>query len=210
LSEDDTYRCNDTSPIWNIIAVERPGGPALPVIRDFDLSGYVTLRHPWFGKVFAAEFAGSPIAVEVLAQVQRTRSLFTRDLLDQTRSAFAGRKAAAYAALAAATIDEDGRRAATAYLDAFFGAIETDPDFYRPVVAVDGARAYLDAEQETPMCEASVVPRGTPVSEPVERRGAMIRVRLLDVLWHWSERCDAVRRGPVWIPAAAVSSAYPN
>jgi hypothetical protein len=202
----DTYRCNDTTPIWNVNGFVRPDGTAVPVMADFDLSGIVTLGHPWFKKVFTHAFADSPAAVEVLAQVQRTRSLFPRDLLDATRRALIERKAAAYAALAASPIDPDGRRAARAYMDAFFEAIATDEAFYRPVI-VTSTRAFLDARRTRPACDTAAAV-GTPVLAK-HTEGELSQVVVLDALWHWSEKCEPTRLNPIWVPTAAISRDYP-
>jgi hypothetical protein len=208
MTAGDTYRCNDTTPLWNVMAVHR-GGRTVPVIHDFDIAGLVVGRHLWFGKVFNASFATSEPAVEVLAQVQRTRSLFPRRLLDATRRDFSGRKNSAYQALAASTVDEDGRQRIRLYLDAFFGAIEADDAFYRPVIIDRDARMYADDSRREPLCGDGLMPVGTPVSAPLETRGDMAKVFVLDALWHWSEQCEAVRREPVWIPAGAMGTDYP-
>ncbi len=73
--------------------------------------------------------------IEVLGQVQRTRALFPRDVLDAARARFMGRKAEAYRVLHDAVLDEGGRRRIQEYLDGFFNAIGSDTAFYRPVVA---------------------------------------------------------------------------
>jgi hypothetical protein len=61
----------------------------------------------------------SEAAPEVLAQLQRARTLFTRAQLDATRSEFMRHKEEAYAALTEAQLDDAGRRHAAAHLDAF-------------------------------------------------------------------------------------------
>ncbi len=78
MSPRDTYRCNDTTPIWNVLGFIKSEGMAVPVMHDFDIAGMVTTRHTWFGKVFNRAFAESEAEVEVLAQVQRTRSVSSR------------------------------------------------------------------------------------------------------------------------------------
>jgi hypothetical protein len=208
MAPNDTYRCNDTTPIWNVLGLIRPQGMAVPLIHDFDISGIVTTRHIWFDKVFNAAFAPTEAEVEVLAQVQRTRSVFPRDLLDATRAELVGRKAAAYQALADSPLDDEGRTAARKYLDAFFRAIETDEAFYRPMIVL-GTPVYLDAAATRPACPEEA-PAGTPVTAPVETSGDKSRVVLLDALWQWAEKCEAVRVNPVWIPTAAISPSYPQ
>jgi hypothetical protein len=56
------------------------------------------------------------------------------------------------------------------------------------------------------------VPVGTPVGEPLERQGDLVRVRLLDALWHWTPpaECKVIHQQPVWIPAAAVDTNFPR
>jgi hypothetical protein len=208
MSPRDTYRCNDTTPIWNVLGLMRADGTAVPVIHDFDIAGMVTTRHPWFSRVFNRAYAGSEAEVEVLAQVQRTRSVFPRDVLDSNRRELAGRKAAAYRALEESPMDEGGRTAARAYLDAFFAAIETDESFYRPVI-VARTPVFLDAEGSRTACrdEAAV---GTPVGPALETVGDRTRVVVLDALWQWAEKCEAVRLNPVWVPTAVISAAYPR
>jgi hypothetical protein len=206
----DKYRCNDTNPIWNTTGVEREGGKALPIVQDFDLAGMVTGRHIWFHEVFNEAFAGSQAEVEVLAQVQRTRSLFARAELDQARAAFVERKPKAYEVVSQSLVDEEGRRLARLYLDAFFAAIESDQAFYRPVVIAKDARMYADAARAQPMCGTGTVPAGTPVSAPLESAGNMLRVMVLDALWSLPRRCEAVRKNAVWIQSDAIGSDYPR
>jgi hypothetical protein len=71
----DRYRCDDYKPLWNVIAFERPNGETALLASDFDLAGVVVGRHAWFSKVYNAGFlpSPSPIAIEVLSLVQRTR-----------------------------------------------------------------------------------------------------------------------------------------
>ena len=208
MSPRDTYRCNDTTPIWNMVGVIKPEGMAVPVIHDFDIAGMVTTRHIWFGKVFNRAFAPSEAEIEVLAQVQRTRSVFPRDLLDATRSDLVGRKAAAYQVLGDSAMDDAGRQTAKAYLDAFFAAIETDEAFYRPVI-VARTPIYLDADGSRPAC-TDEAPAGTPVGPALETAGELSRIVPLDALWQWAEKCEAVRLNPVWVPTAVISSRYPQ
>jgi hypothetical protein len=207
MSPRDTYRCNDTTPIWNVLGFIKSAGMAVPVIHDFDIAGMVTTRHTWFGKVFNRAFAESEAEVEVLAQVQRTRSVFPRDLLDATRRDLIRRKAAAYEALADSPMDDAGRAAARSYLDAFFRAIEGDEAFYRPVI-VARTRVLANAAASRPACPEQAPP-GTPVSEPLETSGDKSRVVLLDALWQWAEKCEAVRLNPVWVPKEVISGDYP-
>ena len=207
MSPTDMYRCNDTTPLWNVLGLIRSDRMALPLIHDFDIAGMVTTRHSWFSKVFNRAFAESEADVEVLAQVQRTRSVFPRDLLDATRRELVGRKSAAYQALADSSMDDTGRTAAKSYLDAFFEAIETDEAFYRPVL-VARTPVWSDQAASRPACEAEA-PAGTPVSAPIETSGDKSRVVVLDALWQWAEQCEAIRLNPVWIPTGAISARYP-
>jgi hypothetical protein len=207
MSPTDMYRCNDTTPIWNVLGLIRSEGMALPVIHDFDIAGMVTTRHTWFNKVFNRAFAESEAQVEVLAQVQRTRSVFPRDLLDATRRDLAGRKPAAYQALADSPMDDIGRTAARHYLDAFFEAIESDDAFYRPVI-VARTPILTDATGSRTAC-AEEAPPGTPVSGVLETSGDKSRIVVLDALWQWAEKCEAVRLNPVWVPTAVISENHP-
>jgi hypothetical protein len=104
-------------------------------------------------------------------------------------------------------MDEAGRKAAQGYLDAFFAAIETDASFYRPVL-VARTPVWTDQGASRPACDQEA-PAGTPVSAPLEASGDKSRVIVLDALWQWAEKCEAVRLHPVWVPTAAISAAYP-
>ena len=211
---DDTYRCDARRPLWNIMAFAPKDGRAFPVMYDFDIAGMVVGRHRWFPEIFFDRFDGrSAPAVEVLAQVQHTRAVFPRAVLDATRRAFSDRKAAAFAALRDATLDAEGRRVAEAYMNGFFDAIASDEQFYAAVVLRSGERIYLDAGRTKPACPRdSTAPPGTLVGRPVGTDGTMINAPILDVQWKWTApapRCDAVHRGPVWIDRAAVGTDYP-
>jgi hypothetical protein len=210
----DHYRCDDRHPLWNMLALVRDSGPALPVIYDFDLSGFVVPRHIWFTQAFSEEFlpSRSRLEVEVLSQLQRTRSLFPRELLDATRKHFLDRKGDAFRAVHEAVVDDAGRQLAQGYLTAFYQFLGDD-EFYRPVVIANGARAFLDVAQTCPACGASSqVPVGTVVGEPLERNGTLVKVRLLDVLWEWAPptECKTIHQQPVWIRADAIGSRYPD
>lgn len=172
----DTYRCNDTNPLWNLMGVQRSGEKALPVMQDFDLAGMVTGRHVWFKEVLTPGFAKTEAEVEVLAQVQRMRTLFVRAELDRVRASFVQRKEKAYDTLQRSVIDEQGRGFARAYLDAFFSAIESDESYYRPVVTAEKAILYADAGKRQPVCGTGVVKQGTPVGEPLEKADGMVKV----------------------------------
>src|SRR5262245_43117767 len=214
MTADDTYRCNARHPLWNIAAAAMDGGHARPLMYDFDVSGMVTGRHPWFNDVLTADFvpSRSQAEVEVLTQVQRTRSLFPRADLDAARAEFVAKKSAAYQTLERATLDAAGRQNAKRYLDAFFAAIASDSAFYRPVVVARGTKLYADASR-TPLCAAAGdVPIGTPVSEPMKKDGDLAQVMMLDALWHWqpAARCPAVRQAPVWIESSSIGSEYPK
>lgn len=210
MTPDDTYRCNDTTPLWNILWLTKSDGSAIPVMYDFDLAGFVTLRHPWFSKRFNSGFARSEPEIEVLSQVQHARSMFPREVLDPTRADFVGRKAAAYSVLDDSPMDDEGRAGAKAYLDAFFAAIESDQAFYRPVVTATGTRVFADAASTQPVCGNGSVPVGTPVSAAVETNGQMSKVVVLDALWHFADRCDVIRTSPVWIATSAIGKEYPK
>jgi hypothetical protein len=181
---------------------------------DFDVAGIVSGRHPWFHDVFSTSFrrASSEPEIEVIAQLQRTRSLFTRSELDSARTDFIGRKQQVYQVLDAATLDADGREIARRYLYSFYAQIESDDIFYGPVVVARNARAYAAADGG-PVCgNLSVVPVGTPVSDPMQTAGGRVQVTLLDALWHWAPpaKCGAVRNGPVWLDASAIGRDFPR
>ena len=214
MTADDQYRCDARHPLWNIVAASGAGGRARPLMYDFDVSGIVTGRHLWFKDVLNTGFvpSRSEAEVEVLAQVQRARSLFSRRDLNAARAEFVAKKSAAYQALDSATLDPSGKTNAKRYLDSFFAAIESDAAFYRPVVVATGAKLYADANR-APLCGASGdVPVGTPVSAPLKNEGDLAQVMVLDALWHWqpAAKCPAARQGPVWIEAASIGSEYPK
>jgi hypothetical protein len=211
----DIYRCDDRHPLWNVLAFARADGRTVPLIYDFDLSGPVVGRHVWFNQVFDADYVdpASSVDVEVQAQVQRTRSLFDRALLDDTRARFVAARPQIEAAIDNSPADAHGKDHAHAYITAFFRNIESDEAFYRPVVVEGEHIAALDFEGKRPVCgESSTVPAGTPVSAPLETREGRVRVRLLDALWQWTgpQRCDAVHTQAVWIDAAAIGTNYPR
>jgi hypothetical protein len=219
---DDTYRCDARQILWNVSALGRANGRAIPLMYDFDVTGMVAGRHGWFPRVFDEGFAPSRSRpeIEVVSQVQRTRSLFARAQLDATRASFVDRKAAAYNVLERAEVDPQGKATIKAYMDAFFGAIEADEAFYRPVVTRPSVTAFADAAHTRPVC-AVTVPPGTLVAEADggataddqgHTAGAMAHVRVLDVLWGWAmnRRCDALRSEAVWIDQSAISVKYPQ
>jgi hypothetical protein len=211
----DTYRCDDRHALWNITAAVDADGRSRPVMYDFDVSGMVAGRHRWLKDVLNTAFvtSGSPVEVEVVSQVQRTRSLFNRGVLDAARQRFQQRKADVYRALESATVDARGRDQIKQYLDAFYTAIGSDDAFYRPVITVKGATAFADAVGNAPVCvNNSVIPVGTPVSEPIEQHGQRVKVSILDALWNWAPpiKCDAIHNGAVWVEASAISTDYPS
>ena len=210
----DSYRCDAQHPLWNVTAAVGADGRARPLMYDFDVSGMVAGQHRWFKDVFNVAFVStsSPIDVEVLSQVQRTRTLFDRSVLDSTRQRFVQRKADAHRIVESATLDARGRQQITRYLDAFYEAIGSDEAFYRPVVTAKGTVAFADASGNSPACPArSTIPIGTPVSEPIETSGPRVKVMLLDALWHWAPpvKCDGIHAGAVWISADAIGDDFP-
>ena len=212
FAPDDIYRCNEPRPLWNILAFARAGGRAALLMKDFDLAGTVVGHHPWFNTVFNAAFvpSRSETAVDVIAQVQRARSLFGRAKLDSLRRDFLGRKAAAYRAVETADVDENGRALARAHLDAFYDAI-SDTGFYRPVVARTDVQVYRDASRSDEACGPKDTARvGTPVNT-IQKSGQMSQVLLLDAMWRWAAKdpCHAILNGPVWIETASITSQFP-
>jgi hypothetical protein len=213
FSADDVYRCNQSKPVWNVLAFDKGGSAAL-VMKDLDLAGVVVGRHPWFDTVWNRAFvpSRSPIEIEVLSQVQRTRSLFPRETLDALRRRFVGRREAILAAIRNAAVDPGGRDLARAYVENFFAAIGDDRAFYRPVVARPDVLVYMDAQRTREACGPKDVMRpGTPVNE-VQRSGPMSQVVILDAMWRWASRneCNNVQDGPVWIAADAITTDFPQ
>jgi len=212
FTPDDTYRCDATKPLWNVLAFERGGGATL-MMKDLDLAGVVAGRHGWFDTVWNRAFAtsGTPAEIEVLSQVQRTRALFARDTLDAVRRRFMERHDAVLAAIQQAQVDPAGRDGARAYADSFFSAIADDRSFYRPVVARADVRIFADADATKDACGAGDLLRpGTPVNE-VQKSGTMSQVIVLDAHWRWASKneCDAVQTRPVWIPSDAITTDFP-
>jgi hypothetical protein len=210
----DTFRCNDEHPLWNVVAAAGADGKAVPIIHDFDVAGMVAGRHPWLKTHFNQNFvqSRSPVDVAVLAQVQRTRTLFPKATLDATRAEFVKRKPAAYETLSAASLDPEGKRVAKDYLDAFYGAIESDEAFYRPVVVTKGGKVYSDANRAVACAGAGTIPAGTPVSEPLQTKEDLVQVVILDALWQWTPpvKCAVVREQPVWIEASLIGKDFPR
>ena len=213
FSPDDIYRCNEPKPLWNVLAFDHGGGKTSLLMKDFDLAGVVVGRHTWFDKVWNRAFvpSSSEPEIEVLSQVQRTRSLFPAAQLDAERRHFVDRKAAVYGTLDAAQVDDKGRGIARAYLDAFYAAITSDEQYYRPIVVRDDVQVFLDASGTREACGPKDVMRpGTPVNE-IAREGAMSQVIILDAMWRWASRneCHAVQDGPVWIRSDAIVRNFP-
>jgi hypothetical protein len=214
MTPGDTFRCNDDHPLWNVIAAETANGKAVPIIYDFDVSGMVATRHPWFKTHFNDSFvpSRSQIEVAVLAQVQRTRALFPKAQLDATRADFVKQKAAAYKALGESALDATGKDAAKNYLDAFYAAIESDAAFYRPVVMTAGGKMYANARRAPACAGTGTIPAGTPVSDPLQTKDGLAQVVILDALWQWAPpvKCAAVHEGPVWIEANLIGKDFPK
>ena len=213
FTADDAYRCDARRILWNVMAL-RGNGRTFPLIYDFDVAGMAAGHHTWFGDVYNEAFVSSKShpEVEALGQLQRTRALFARDVLDATRARFMERKADAYRSLQEAPLDEPGRRRIQEYLDGFYNAIGSDSAFYRPVVTAPNTMPYTTAERGAVVCkERGAIPIGTAVSEPVATRGSMIQVVLLDTQWTWATpvKCPAIHKGPVWIESSAVGKDFP-
>jgi hypothetical protein len=207
----DTYRCDARQKLWNVLAARTGDGKARPMMYDFDVSGMVTGSHRWFRDVFNGDYDRTRSArqIEVIAQVQRTRSLFGRDLLDMTRRRFIDRRDAAYRELEAAPLDDTGRRHIRDYMDGFFS--EISDTFYRPVV-IQPSTMLRDQPSGAPVCTSpGPAPVGTPISRPIETRDNMVRVVVLDALWHWTApaHCPIVQTGTPWIEANAIGTDYP-
>jgi hypothetical protein len=215
MTPTDAYRCNARHPLWNVLAIVGADNRVRPLIYDFDVTGMVAGRHRWFNEVYYDGFvpSRSQPAIEVLGQVQRTRSLFNRVDLDATRQHFMQKMPDAYRVLETSILDAAGKERIREYMDAFFAAIGTDEAFYRPAVVVDGQYAYADASQSAPICRAmGPMTVGTVVSDPIETTNRMMRVALLDTRWQWAtpKPCPPFHRGLVWIARDAVSRDYPS
>jgi hypothetical protein len=213
MTPQDRYRCDARHPLWNVMAIVGADGKTRPLIYDFDVSGMVAGHHRWFKDVYADTFesARSQEAVEVMGQLQRARSLFTRQDLDAVRARFTRHKADADRVLASADVDPAGKRRIKEYLDAFFETIGSDTAFYRPAI-VAPTTAYADAARTKPVCEGrSRIPIGTVVSDPLEPGTRTVRVQVLDTLWNWTppHQCDAIHHDPVWIDAKSVDRNFP-
>ena len=214
MTRDDAYRCNARHPLWNVLAIVGADGKTRPLIYDFDVAGMVAGQHRWFADVYNEAFVPSKShpALEVIGQVQRTRTLFERKDLATARAHFMQKKNDAYRTLDSSDVDAAGRKVIREYLDAFFQSIGSDEEFYRPAVVVSGLRAYADAAKTSAVCSAmGTIPVGTVVSEPLETSDRMMRVILLDTRWQWAtpKPCAAIHEGPVWIQRDAVSRDYP-
>ena len=210
MAPDDDYRCDASKKLWNM-AVYRTASGAVPVLQDFDLAGPVVGRHVWFDHVFPHDFAATDIDTEVIAQVQRTRTLFDRALLDRLRQDFLSRRETIARAIDSAPVDARGAQLAHAYLDAFYRAVAADRDFYRPVIARGGIRIFKGAASDVDACGAGdTAPPGTPVNE-IQRRDGRAEVTLLDALWRWAppHECVPVHTGSVWIDPSAMSADFP-
>jgi len=212
FTADDAYRCDATKPLWNVLGFDR-GGSALLMMKDLDLAAIVVGKHGWFDTVWNPAFvpSKSPAEIEVLSQVQRTRALFPRDVLDTARRHFLERKDAVLAAIQSAQVDPAGRELARTYAGHFFAAIADDQAFYRPVVARGDVRIFMDAQGTKEACTAGDTMRpGTPVNV-VQRSGAMSQVIVLDAQWRWASKneCNNVQNGPVWISSDAITPDFP-
>ena len=216
MTRDDAYRCNARHPLWNVLAIVGADGQTRPLIYDFDVAGMVTGKHRWFSYVYNDAFLSSRShpAIEVVGQVQRTRTLFDRRALDEARAHFMGKKNDAYRTLDSSNVDATGKQVIREYLDAFFEEIGSDEAFYRPAVVVGGLRLYADPSQTSTLCTThGTVPIGTVVSDPpAKTTDRMIRVVLLDTQWQWAtpKPCPAIHQGGVWIQRDAVSRDYPS
>ena len=213
FTPDDTYRCDARHPLWNILALEHPGGRTAALPYDFDTSGIVAGRHLWFRDIFNQRFLDTEAAVEVASQLQRTRTLFVRGEIDEARKRFASRKSAVYEALEQADLDPEGVRHARSYLEPFFAAMSDDAAFYLPVVVRPNTQLFTDRAGARAACpNGGAAPIGTPVGPPISEEGGMMQAIALDALWHFTgkNKCPAILNGPVWIDAAAVSADYPR
>ena len=214
FTANDAYRCDARRILWNVMAL-RGNGRTFPLMYDFDVTGMVAGRHAWFGDVYNEAFSASKSQpeIEVLGQLQRTRALFTREVLDATRARFMERKADAYRALKEAPLDDTGRRRIQEYMDAFYNTIGSDAAFYRPVVVAPNTMPYKTADRSAGVCQdRGAVPIGTAVSDPIATQGSMIQVVLLDTQWNWATpvKCPEIHKGAVWIDKAAVSNEFPK
>jgi hypothetical protein len=210
----DAYRCDARHPLWNLLAFTWADGRMRPVMYDFDVAAIVSGTHRWFHDVFNENFLASKShpAIEVTAQLQRARTLFDRQTLDATRRRFAQKKTDAYRLLDTARVDADGKRLIKSYLDPFFEAMTSDGVFYRPVVTAPNTFAYADADRTSTICASrGAIKRGMAVSDPLDTRGSMIQVVVLDALWQFAPpvQCPAMHKTAVWIDKSAIGTQFP-
>jgi hypothetical protein len=210
MAPGDGYRCDARKKLWNMSALKTASG-VVPVLQDFDLAGPVTGRHIWFDHAFPHNFSASDVATEVIAQVQRARTLFDRAMLDRLRRDLLLRREAITGAIDGAAVDPRGAELAHAYVDAFYRAIGDDRDFYRPVIAREGIRIFKSAVEDTDACgTGDTAPPGTPLKE-LRRQNGRAEVQLLDALWRWAppHECVPAHNGTVWIDPAGISDDFP-
>src|SRR2546425_11841389 len=62
---DDTYRCDARQILWNVAALGRAQGGALPLIYDLDISGVVTGSHGWVRRVVNESLIPSKSRTEI-------------------------------------------------------------------------------------------------------------------------------------------------
>ena len=173
MAPDDRYRCDARiryGMCWPRIAA--PAG-ALPLIYDFDVAGIVVGRHAWLTDVFPRTFAGSQseVEVEVIAQLQRARSLFARRELDEARAGLRRAQAAGVRRPhGRASSTRRARRSRASISTAFYTQIESDQLFYRPVVRAPQAQAFATATGQPacgkPLGDSCRHARQRPVAAP--------------------------------------------
>ena len=61
-------------------------------------------------------------------------------------------------------------------------AIGSDDAFYRPVVTTPSAQLYANENRAVVCSSAGAIPVGTPVSGPLQTKGPVIQVHVLDAL----------------------------
>ena len=154
-------------------------------------------RHSWFKTIFNPAYvpSKSEIEIEVLSQVQRTRSLFSRADLDAQRRHFTERKTPIYAVARSGgrSIRRDARSRAGTWTASSRRSPTTSPStvpWSRKATCGSTSTRRRPGKRASP---TNLVRPGTPVNE-LQRSGAMSQVVILDANWRWtSERAVSNR-----------------
>ena len=209
MSPRDMYRCNPTTPIWNILGLIRSEGT---------------------GRSGPARFRSRRHGHDPAHLVQQGLQPGGRRHRSGRRSARAG--AADAIGLPARSARRDARCTAWTKSGGVSGARRrarwTRPaGRRRRAISTRSSRPSRPTHRSIVRCSwrgrrcgptrrprvpraTEEAPPGTPVSAPLDTAGDKSRVVVLDALWQWAEKCEAVRLNPVWVPTAAISENYPT